>query len=216
MPKIRLYKILMYAITLIVLVFLLYSVTEEVIETNFFSKANIENLVTSAGVWSWLVYILLVASISLSFFPSSALGVVAGYIFNPYLAVLLTVIGEFIGAFGNYMIGKKIIGHFINKNRLPKISREIDKLKGTLTPYTIFLLGVVPVSTTNITAYTAALSGVKLKNYIFPWTAGISLLSTFTILLGHSASVYAPNLSYLTGLIVLLLIIFVFWKLKNI
>lgn len=205
---VSLYKITLYIIIISIFVFLLHRAEITLNPSQFFSQSNLEAIIKSAGPYSWLIYTFFVFIVSLSPLPSSALGLVAGYLFTPFWAIALTLVGEMMGAITNFFIGKKIIGKHIVQGRFPNVSKWINKYQGNLSPLTIFILGMIPAGTTNVTAYAAGLSGIKLKNYLWPWAGGITVLSVLTAYLGHSAKINSTHLTIIIiGAIILLVAI---------
>lgn len=148
---------------------------------------NLQRLISEAGVYSFLVYFLLTTFVILTPVASSTLWLIAGYLFHPVVAILLTLLAEVVGVTGNYYIGKWFIGGWLARGRLPKVAAFIDSQQGRLTPRMIFTLGLIPVSTTNITAYASALTGVSLLRHLLPWMLGVTISIVLTVLLGRSA-----------------------------
>lgn len=196
---IPLYKIIIYGLLLAILVFVLFRLNTTFHVDRVFSQDNIEAFIKSAGIFSWLVYVIIVTLMVMSPLSSPIMAIIAGYIFNPFLALGLTVVGEVFGAIGNFFIGKKIIKRLLARGRLPKISAMVEKYKGSLDSKSIFLMGIVPMGTSNMTGYIAGVTGLSLKKYLIPWMAGIITLTILTIYLGHSAKIHAPYLSYILG-----------------
>jgi uncharacterized membrane protein YdjX (TVP38/TMEM64 family) len=189
------YKFILYFFVLLALLVFLYSIKTEINEGYRLSQDIIQNFIKDMGYLSWLAYIILVSLFVISPLPSTMLGIIAGYLFHPLAAILFGLIGETIGAAGNYYIGKNFSKFFTNKERFPRISKTIISYSKKLTQEIIFLLGMIPVSTSNLTGYAAAIGGIPFKKYIVPWISGIGIVVIITSLLGYSAKIQSKYFS---------------------
>lgn len=204
---IRLYKIppaqlVFYAIVFIIILIFLYIIGSEVNDRFgfIFTEEGIERFITGAGVWSWLVYIGLIAFMVLSPLPSSIIVLVGGYLFNPLFMIILTIIGESLGATSNFFIGRKIGKSFILKHSR-KLRKMFEMYGEHINPQTVFFLAMIPVGTSNITGYLAGMSELKYKRYIISWITGVSFINFIISLLGYSAR---SDNYILSGIIVLI------------
>ena len=187
-------KIILYSLTLITITFLLYYSGIEISDFSFLNQTNIELFIKNAGSLSWVVYIFLIALTVLSPLTSSTLVLIGGYLFNPLLAIAFTIIGEILGATGNFFIGRKL-GKKIIIKKFPKIEKMIHKYEGYLNRQTIFLLALIPVGSSNFTGYLCGISHLKYRQYIFPWISGITILNIAVAFLGYSAKIQSLSLS---------------------
>lgn len=187
-------KLVSYLVFILLAVVALYYLNSGISESHIFNRQSIEAFIKQAGVFSWLVYILIIAVSVMGPFPSSPLVLVGGFIFNPFLVIVFTIIGEAIGATGNFFIGRKFGKRIILKH-IPRVGLLIEKYKEHFNRETIFLLSLVPVGTANITGYAAGILGLKYKHYIISCVSGISLLNIFVVLLGYSAQVHSLSLT---------------------
>ena len=163
--KITPIKIITYGLFISLSIFLLYSISAEIDPTKLFNKETIEGLIESSGPLSWLVFIFLIALAVMSPLPSSTLVLIGGYLFNPLFTILLTIIGEIIGAIGNFYIGRKF-GKTIITKRFPKIKKMVKKYGSHLNRESIFFLALIPVGTSNVTGYLCGISNNTFKDYI--------------------------------------------------
>lgn len=169
-------------------------------------QQSINNFIIGFGIYSWLVFLIVVVGMSISPVSGTFLGLIAGYLFSPFLAIFLTVLGCSLGAIGNFYIGKRFGKYLVDETKLPRTAKIIKKYIARLNFHIIFLLAIIPVGTTNITGYASGLSGMKLKTFLWPWVLGSGLLAIVSSLLGYTARIHKPVLSVF--LIILVAIIY--------
>lgn len=201
-------RFVLYGALLAFTVLALYHLSADIRDTYALNTATITAFIESAGASSWLVFATIVALTVMSPVPSSALGLIGGYLFNPLLALLLIALGEVIGATANYIIGRYVIRSVISAERFPALHEKIAHYSTYLTGSTVFLLGLVPAGTANITGYTAGLVRMRYRTYILAWSAGIMTLSVLTTYLGHSARQENVTLSILLGIAVICMLFY--------
>jgi len=158
-----------------------------------FTKESIEQFILGAGIWSWLVYIVLISIMVLSPLPSSLFVLIGGYLFNPFLVILLTIIGEAIGATGNFFIGRKL-GKRVLLKRWPKVRSLFERYGEHVNRQNVFFLSMIPVGTSNFTGYLAGMSDIDYRDYIISWITGITFVSLIIAFLGHSAKIESGSM----------------------
>lgn len=215
-------RFFIYALIITIGVLLFYHLGAEIRDNYAINEQSIIAFVSDAGSLSWLVFSALVALAVMSPLPSSALGLVGGYVFSPFTALALIALGEVVGATVNYLLGRYVIRHVVTKERFPVVYANIARYKSYLTGYTVFLLGLVPAGTANVTGYTAGLIGMRYWVYIMSWSSGIMLLSTLTTFLGHSARTENIVASAFLGIGVIMMLLYgrkyvrwLTWRLKR-
>ncbi|MCA9351880.1 VTT domain-containing protein [Patescibacteria group bacterium] len=202
--------IVKYVVIFGIIIFVLYHFSAEIRQTSaLFSQARIEAFIKSAGVFSWLVYLALVVVAVLGPITSSTIALIGGYLFHPLVAIFLNILGEFIGGTGNFFIGKKLGKQYLMA-KFPKVRRIVEKYGGYLKPFHIFLLGLVPVGTSNFTGYVAGMSGVPFRVYIRSWMIAIFFVNVLVTLLGYSAKIHSIPLTI--GILVVLALVLLVMK----
>lgn len=206
-------QVVFYGLVFIIILTLLYMIGSE-LSYRFgfsFSEEYIADVIKSGGAWSWLVYILLIAGMTLGPLPSSIIVLVGGYIFHPLLVLPLTLAGETIGATGNFIVGRKV-----GRTLLLKYSRKLQRMFNTYGEHihaqNIFFLSMIPVGTSNVTGYLAGMSHVPYKRYIVAWLSGVGFVSLFISLLGYSAR----QDNYILSAIIIVVGLVIFFCLKKI
>lgn len=204
-------RLIVYGIIAGAIIVFLFTIAEDLSTGHRFNRAAIEALIAKGGVYSYLIYTVLVVFCALTPIASSTLWLIAGYLFNPIIAIFLTVLAEFIGAVGNYYIGRYLIRGLLHSGHWPTLAERVSYFAVKMNPLFVFTLGLIPFSTTNATAYAASLAEMPLRTFLVAWTTGIGILATVTILLGHSASTQAPVLAISMAAVVVLLLL-VAWR----
>ena len=197
------FKIVRYVLIVALLIAFLYYLGTEVTESNNFNQASIEAFIKRAGIFSWLAYLLLVILAVLGPITSSVIILIGGYLFNPFLVIGLNLLGEFIGASGNFFIGRKL-GKKLLMKKFPKIKHMVEKYGDYLNSFNIFLLGLIPVGTSNLTGYVAGMSRMSFKKYISSWMVAIFFLNIAISFLGYSARIHSLPLTIAIVVIIII------------
>ncbi len=201
-------RFFIYGIITGLIFILLYILGNEIRENYVINAQTIIAFVQSAGIFSYIVFALIVALTVMSPLPSSTLGLIGGYLFTPITSIALILVGEVLGASVNFAIGKHIIRPFLTKEKFPVFFSKIETYKTYITGRNVFFLALIPVGTANITGYTSGLIQMRYKTFILSWTTGIMTLSILTTYLGHSAHQQNITLSVILAVIILLFLFF--------
>ena len=190
-------------IKLIIFIFLLL-----IISLNF-SKiialyGNAEDIIQSSGVYGPIIYsLLMILVIIISPIPSSPLVIMAGMVFNPWLAIIYTLISATIGAILAFFIGrfffKDILRKSFIKNDLYKKIQENPKKITSI----IFLTRLMPQISFDLISYLAGLTSIKLRSFIIATFFGMIPMIFILIFFGH----YIIN--YKNIILLVLFIIFI-------
>lgn len=212
--NVSLVKVAVFGLLAVVVLYTLHYIGLEIQHNPALSQTNLEAFITNAGKFSWLVYIGILMLFVMSPLPSPVLTLVGGFIFHPLIALGLTLFGESLGACANFYIGRILGKGLFYKRRFPKLRAFFERYSAHFDFHTIFLLGLIPVGTSNITGYAAGLTNMKLREYFFPWISGVMILTVATTFLGRSAKNGTPYVSaiIIAGIILALLIIKFVWK----
>ena len=125
----------------------------------------IEGWLQQAGIWAPIVYVVVYAIATLLILPSTALNLVGGAIFGPWLGTLWTSIAAIVAAivaFGFARgIGRRAIAHKL-AGRWQAIDAELGQ-GGLFYMFAIRLLPIIPYGLVN---FAAGLSSVRFKDYV--------------------------------------------------
>ena len=136
-----------------------------------FGAGEIKEYVLSFGIWAPVIYIRLFTFVPLTLFPDSVLAIAGGMCFGVMGGALCTMIGAIFGGtlafFISRTLGKGFAKKFSN-NEMQKISTKIQE-QGFLI---VLFLRLIPLFPLDLISYSAGLSKIKLKDFIFATVIG--------------------------------------------
>lgn len=190
----------------------------EVKESNILTQAKIQEFILQYGYFSWLAYIGLLLLAIMSPLPDTPIVLAGGFIFGPYIAIPLTIIGQLLGATADFYLARKLGRTYVTK-RFPNATNTLNEYSHKLGWQTIFFMRLTPTLSFDMLSYAAGLSTISYKHYILATASGMIPLIVISSLLGYSAGLHSkilPILILSIGAIVLTTIFFISKKiLKN-
>ena len=136
-----------------------------------FGASEIKEYILSFGIWAPVIYIILFTLVPLTLFPDSVLAIAGGMCFGLMGGAVCTMIGAIFGGtlafFISRTLGKGFAKKFSN-NEMQKISTKIEE-KGFLI---VLFLRLIPLFPFDVISYSAGLSKIKLKDFIFATVIG--------------------------------------------
>ena len=136
-----------------------------------FGASEIKEYILSFGIWAPVIYIILFTLVPLTLFPDSVLAIAGGMCFGVMGGAVCTMIGAILGGtlafFISRTLGKGFAKKFSN-NEMQKISTKIEE-KGFLI---VLFLRLIPLFPFDVISYSAGLSKIKLKDFIFATVIG--------------------------------------------
>ncbi|MEA3414277.1 MAG: VTT domain-containing protein [Nanoarchaeota archaeon] len=194
---------------------------------SYFSKGFIYSIITSnaqqitsflksLGIFAPLIFIgIIILEVVLAPIPPLALYIVAGILFGGFLGGILTLIGNLIGAFIDFKIARKFGKKSIEKSMNKKLKNKFDKFFKKYGIYSIFILRVNPITTSDIVSYLSGLT--KIKTWKFMIATGLGLIPMIFIQT-YLGDIFIKENSFLIGFIIFFsfvyLLIFIFLILK--
>jgi uncharacterized membrane protein YdjX (TVP38/TMEM64 family) len=165
-------------IGLLFLVSLLISITvQRVFKV---SLEDIQNLVTSTGIWAPLVYLLvLFLGLSVPFNPiSDSITVsIAALVFPSWVAILMTFVSHCLALTANYLIARAWGDDLLRKLLSKEEVKQIEKLGPKIHPGLIFgLRFILPLNGIgfDFISYSSGIAHVRFRSFfiasIVPWT----------------------------------------------
>jgi uncharacterized membrane protein YdjX (TVP38/TMEM64 family) len=148
----------------------------------FSDPARLRTVITSWGPWGALILIVLeIAQVLLAPIPGQVLGLVAGYLYGPWLGTLLSMIGTLIGA-GMAMwlarrYGRPLVQRFVSREWLDRLDRLV-KRRGPAIFFYIFLFPFLP---DDAACFAAGLTSLPLGELML------------LVLVGRLPGVFIPN-----------------------
>ena len=171
----------------------LFYLGSEAKESNFFTQAKVQAFILQYGYFSWLIYIILLIGAIMSPVPDTPIVLAGGFIFSPYIAVPLTILGQLLGATIDFYLARKLGRNYVNK-KFPSAVKALNDYSHKLGWQTVFLMRLTPTLSFDLLSYAAGLSSIRYRSYILSTMCGMLPLSIITVLLGYSAGLHSKSI----------------------
>lgn len=153
--------------------------------------AQIKGLVSRAGIWGPIYYILAYVIATLLMLPSTALNLTGGGLFGPWLGTLWTSLAAIIAAvvafYFSRTIGRKPIAKRL-AGRWQKMDAEVKR--GGL--FYMFAIRLVPIMPYGLVNFAAGLTSIRFHDFLIGTILG-TIPSVLPFVLIGSSSVQALN-----------------------
>lgn len=136
---------------------------------------SVTEFIESFGIFAALAFIILVIlEVVLAPMPPLVLYIVAGFLFGGFLGGILTLIGNLIGAFIDFKIARTLGKKTVEKSVGKKIKKKFENFFEKYGSFSIFILRVNPLTTSDIVSYLAGFT--KMKTIRFMLATGLGLI----------------------------------------
>lgn len=129
------------------------------------------------GVWTPLVYVLLVIILPIFFVPLAPLAMVSGLLFGLWRGFAYTIVGAILNCTIMYWmtqrLGKDRVQAFLANRLSPAWLSRIESLEGRTGLVFLFILRVTALIPYNVINYAFGLTNMKYKDYMLASIAGI-------------------------------------------
>ena len=196
---------------------LLFYFGSEIKESHFITQAKVQHLVLRYGYFSWLAYIGLLVVTILSPLPDTPVVLAGGFIFGPYIAIPLTIVGQLLGATADFYLARAFGRSFVTK-KFPHATKTLNHYSHTLGWQTVFLMRLTPTLSFDILSYAAGLSTIRYRPYILATFCGMLPFLIISTVLGYSAGLHSktlPIIIVLIGAVVITAIFILFKKIRR-
>lgn len=177
---------------------------------------SVVQFVESFGFLSYIVFILLVISeVVLAPIPALALYVAGGALFGTFLGSILTLIGNLIGALLAFWIARKLGRKFVEERIDPVARKKFDDFSEKYGAFSLFLLRINPLTTSDLFSYLSGLSKMKIKPFILGTALGLAPMIFVQSYFGETFVKTHPVLYAIliwASMIYLLVFVFLIWK----
>lgn len=147
---------------------------------------SVVEFVNSFGIFAILVFVLLVIlEVILAPIPPLVLYVAGGILFGAFFGGTLTLIGNVLGAVIAFLIARKYGRKFVEKKIPEKFVKNFDSFSNKYGAFTLFLLRINPITTSDIFSYLAGLTKMRLRTLILSTALGLAPLIYFQTYVGH-------------------------------
>lgn len=128
----------------------------------------------SLGAFSVIFFIFLVIiEVTLAPVPPLMLYVLAGVLFGAFWGGTLTLFGNLIGSLIDFEIARSYGRKFVEGLATSKVKKRFDNFFGKYGGFSIFLLRINPLTTTDLFSYLAGLTNMKRTHFILGTALGL-------------------------------------------
>jgi len=168
---------------LIVIIFLLGIIAYFLYSNDLISNPDVLiNFIRNFGVFSYFAFFLIVVlEVVVAPIPGAIIYTVGGILFGPLLGGTLALVANIIGSVIAFYIGKKII---LDEEAIKKKDR-LDKMVSKYGGYSIFLLRVNPLTSSDIFSFLAGVLRMDFKKFILGTTLALAPLVYLQSYLGE-------------------------------
>jgi len=199
-------------ITLFALIF--YGISRsELVQEALANPEALRSFILSLGILAPLGIILLQAfQTTISIVPSQLTTILAGFIFGPFLGLLYSLIGAFIGSIIIFSVarsyGRKIAGIFFDESELLHFTLFFKEKK----LLALFLARLAPIFPNDLVSFTAGLTPIKIWQFNLISTAGFVVQMILLTYFGAELSTgeFSIPLLSISLVVSLLLLLFLF------
>lgn len=138
-------------------------------------RDSVIKFINSFGIFSYLIFIILVIlEVVLAPIPPLILYVAGGTFFGAFLGGILTLVGNLIGAAIAFYIARRFGREFVEDKIHPKVRKRFDSFSEKYGGFSLFLLRINPLTTSDIFSYLAGLTKMKFSTFIFGTGLGLA------------------------------------------
>lgn len=174
---------------------------------NGLTPTDIQNYVSSFGIYAPIIYIVLFTVVPLTLFPDAILAIASGMAFGLIGGFIYTMIGALCGATLAFYLTRSL-GREVLK---PLIGDKLNKLESKIEHngfIVVLLLRLIPLFPFDIISYSAGLSKVKYKDFILATVVGtIPGIFVFTNI-GDKSLDIGSDAFYVSLVLLVLLLLF--------
>jgi uncharacterized membrane protein YdjX (TVP38/TMEM64 family) len=143
----------------------------------FSSKESFEGFVAGFGHWGPIVIILSIAlEVVVAPIPGYIPAITAGFAFGPVLGSVYVYLGNMVGTLIVFFLarkfGKRLVEHFMKKERLEKYEKTINRHENWLLVF--YFIPIVPI---DIITAAFGLSKIRFKKFLIVSSLGYVLYS---------------------------------------
>jgi len=177
---------------------------------------SVVQLMESFGIFSYILFVVIVMlEVVLAPIPALALYIAGGALFGAFLGGILTLIGNLIGAFIAFWLARRFGRKFVEKRVDENIRKKFDKFSQKYGVFSLFLLRVNPLTTSDLFSYLAGLTSMKKRQFLIGTGLGLTPMIFLHTYFGETFVNNQPILySVLIWISVAYLLIFVYliWR----
>jgi len=174
-------------ITASIYIVLIIGIILLITQTGLNSLESLQEIVSSAGIFGYIIYFLLTFLFMIGQFLPTAIVIIAGvYAFGIWQGIIVGCLAVLIGAIGLYFVGRK---YGVKVAKWIADGKDIDKWQEKLNKgkYTLFILLLFPASPDSLLYLLAGIGKIKFKTYLIMLILSKPIGVVLTALLGGGA-----------------------------
>jgi len=187
---------------------LLAAMAVAVLAAQWGGLAHVREVVTAAGAWAPVLFVVLQAALTIVPVPRTVFTVAAGVLFGSWFGLGLTILATGLAAVAAYGLvrwaGAPVLAQYADRRQVRWLRDRLDR-SGLLAMTSLRLIPVVPFSVLN---YAAGLAQVRLLPFALGTVLGVLPGTVAIVILGdaaaagqvHPAMLIVSLLGGLTGL----------------
>jgi uncharacterized membrane protein YdjX (TVP38/TMEM64 family) len=133
---------------------------------------KIKTLISQTGYWGIPISIIIYAALGLTVVPSDPITILIGAMYGPWMALLISGIGNTLAAMVEYFLGRRISSTTQFSSLKEKLPFGLAKLKVD-SPYFLIFARMIPAYGSKVVSMMAGMYRVPLRRYL--WTTVIPI-----------------------------------------
>lgn len=125
------------------------------------------------GFWAPFAFMLMqVAQVIIAPLPGQVSGLIGGFLFGPWLGLLYTMIGSFIGFWIVFVLARRLGRPFVERFVKPETLAKFDGLLSRKGPFVLFLIYLLPAFPDDVISFIAGLTRIPMRTLLLVSVAG--------------------------------------------
>ena len=139
----------------------------------FSDPATARETIGGLGAWAPLAFMgMQVAQVVIAPLPGQVTGLIGGFLFGPWLGLLYTLIGAFLGFWLVFALARKLGRPFVERFVKPETLAKFDSLLTRGGPFVLFLIYLLPAFPDDIISFVAGLTRIPMRTLLIVSLAG--------------------------------------------
>lgn len=139
----------------------------------FSNPATARETIGGLGAWAPLAFIgMQIAQVVIAPLPGQITGLIGGFLFGPWLGLLYTLIGAFIGFWLVFVLARKLGRPFVERFVKTETLAKFDGLLNRGGPFVLFLIYLLPAFPDDIISFIAGLTKIPIRTLLLVSVAG--------------------------------------------
>jgi len=175
----------------------------------FLHKDQLLHFLESLGPWASVVFVVLQAfQVVAAPIPGEATGLLGGFIFGPWLGILLSTIGLTLGSYIAFALARYLGRPFVERFMAPSTMERFDYLLHHKGVFLVFLLFLIPGVPKDALCYVLGLGHLSTMEFLLIGGGGRLLGTVLLTLQGNYLRLHHYGRFYLLLGIALIIVLF--------